>query len=74
MGARLHEILDEPEQWTLYASPLGRARQTALLVCQQLGLEPACIHWEGRLVELGMGCRLPDLLEDHPELDVGKPD
>lgn len=78
MGARLRALLAEPESWALYASPLGRARQTALLVCQQLGIEPARIHWDERLVELGMGewegCRLPDLLEDHPELDIGKPD
>lgn len=78
MGARLREILDEPELWTLYASPLGRARQTAEFVCQQLGLDCDRIIWDERLVELGMGewesCRVPDLLEDHPTLDISQPD
>ncbi|MGY3858439.1 histidine phosphatase family protein [Aeromonas intestinalis] len=78
MGDRLREILDEPEQWTLYASPLGRARQTAEFVCQQLGLDSERIVWDERLVELGMGewesCRVPDLLEDHPTLDISQPD
>ncbi|MGY3903181.1 histidine phosphatase family protein [Aeromonas lusitana] len=78
MGARLREILDEPELWTLYASPLGRARQTAEFVCQQLGLDSDRIIWDERLVELGMGewesCRVPDLLEDHPTLNISQPD
>lgn len=55
MGARLRDVLDEPARWTLYASPLGRARQTALLVCQQLGLDSERIVWDERLVELNMG-------------------
>lgn len=78
MGARLREILDEPAHWTLYASPLGRARQTAEFVCQQLGLDKESIVWDERLVELGMGewesCRVPDLLEEHPMLDISQPD
>jgi broad specificity phosphatase PhoE len=78
MGARLREQLSDPASWTVYASPLGRARQTAQLVCQQLGLDGERIVWDERLVELGMGewesCRVPDLLEDHPELDISKPD
>ncbi|MFC5707795.1 histidine phosphatase family protein [Aeromonas eucrenophila] len=78
MGARLREQIAEPARWCVYASPLGRARQTALLVCQQLGIESEQIIWDERLVELGMGewesCRVPDLLEDHPELDISKPD
>lgn len=51
MGARLRDVLDEPARWTLYASPLGRARQTALLVCQQLGLDSERIVWDERLVD-----------------------
>ena len=78
MGDRLREILDEPARWTLYASPLGRSRQTAEFVCQQLGLDSERIIWDERLVELGMGewesCRVPDLLEDHPCLDISQPD
>jgi broad specificity phosphatase PhoE len=78
MGVRLREQLHDPAHWTLYASPLGRARQTALLVCQQLGIDSERIIWDERLVELSMGewesCRVPDLLEDHPTLDISQPD
>ncbi|MBO2899575.1 histidine phosphatase family protein [Aeromonas dhakensis] len=78
MGARLAQLLAEPADWTLYASPLGRARQTAERVCQQLGLDQARIVWDERLVELGMGewesRRVPELLAAHPELDLEQPD
>lgn len=78
MGARLAELLAEPASWTLYASPLGRARQTAERVCQQLGLDKERIVWDERLVELGMGewesRRVPELLAAHPELDLEEPD
>ncbi|MFM1692937.1 histidine phosphatase family protein [Aeromonas salmonicida] len=78
MGARLRDVLDEPARWTLYASPLGRARQTALLVCQQLGLDGDRIVWDDRLVDLNMGewesRRVPELLAAHPELDLEQPD
>ncbi|WP_265456686.1 histidine phosphatase family protein [Aeromonas salmonicida] len=78
MGARLRDVLDEPARWTLYASPLGRARQTALLVCQQLGLDGDRIVWDDRLVDLNMGewegCRVSDLVAAHPELDISQPD
>lgn len=78
MGARLADLLDEPASWTLYASPLGRARQTAERVCQQLGLNKERIVWDERLVELGMGewesRRVPELLAAHPELDLEEPD
>lgn len=78
MGARLHELLDDAARWTLYASPLGRARQTAQLVCQQLGFDSERIVWDERLVELDMGewesRRVPELLAAHPELDLEQPD
>lgn len=78
MGVRLREQIAEPARWRVYASPLGRARQTAQMVCQQLGIDGEQIIWDERLVELGMGewesCRVPDLLEDHPDLDISKPD
>ena len=78
MGARLAKLLAEPTDWTIYASPLGRARQTAERVCQQLGLDQERIIWDERLVELGMGewesRRVPELLAAHPELDLEEPD
>ncbi|MGL4356551.1 MAG: histidine phosphatase family protein [Aeromonas popoffii] len=78
MGARLRDLLDDATRWTIYASPLGRARQTAHLVCQQLGLDSDRIVWDERLVELGMGewesRRVPELLAAHPELDLEQPD
>ncbi|MGL5535976.1 MAG: histidine phosphatase family protein, partial [Aeromonas veronii] len=78
MGRRLAGELAEPARWTIYASPLGRARQTALLVCEQLGLAADRIVWDDRLMELGMGewesCQIPVLRLAHPELDTGKGD
>lgn len=78
MGDRLAKLLTEPTDWTIYASPLGRARQTAERVCQQLGLDQERIIWDERLVELGMGewesRRLPELLAAYPELDLEEPD
>jgi probable phosphoglycerate mutase len=78
MGRRLADELADPARWTVYASPLGRARQTALLVCEQLGLESDNIVWDERLMELGMGewesrC-LPELMAAHPDLDIEQPD
>ncbi|WDO00939.1 phosphoglycerate mutase family protein [Aeromonas allosaccharophila] len=78
MGRRLADELVDPARWTVYASPLGRARQTALLVCEQLGLAADRIVWDDRLMELGMGewesCQIPALRLAHPELDTGKGD
>jgi probable phosphoglycerate mutase len=78
MGARLRDLLDDAARWTLYASPLGRARQTAHLVCQQLGLDGERIVWDERLVELDMGewesHRVSELLAAHPDLDLEQPD
>ena len=78
MGRRLAVELADPARWTVYASPLGRARQTALLVCEQLGLAADRIVWDDRLMELGMGewesRRVPELLAAHPELDLEEPD
>ena len=78
MGLRLANELADPARWTVYASPLGRARQTALLVCEQLGLPADRIIWDERLMELGMGewegCRIPELCQAHPELDTGRGD
>ncbi|MDM5129834.1 histidine phosphatase family protein [Aeromonas piscicola] len=78
MGARLRDLLDDAARWTLYASPLGRARQTAHLVCQQLGLDGERIVWDERLVELDMGewesHRVSELLAAHPKLDLEQPD
>ena len=78
MGARLRALLDDAARWTLYASPLGRARQTAQLVCQQLGFDSERIVWDERLVELDMGewesRRVPELLAAHPDLDLEQPD
>ncbi|MEZ6929200.1 histidine phosphatase family protein [Aeromonas sp. S16(2024)] len=78
MGARLADLLVAPAAWTIYASPLGRARQTAERVCQQLGLDKERIVWDERLVELGMGGwesrRVPELLAAHPELDLEESD
>lgn len=78
MGQRLRDELDDLARWRVYASPLGRARQTALLVCEQLGLPADRIIWDERLMELGMGewegMRIPELCQAHPELDTSRGD
>jgi broad specificity phosphatase PhoE len=54
MGARLRAIVDEtPGDWTLQASPLGRARQTAAIIAEVAGLPEARI--DERLIEVGYG-------------------
>lgn len=78
MGATLRALLDCPEEWAVYVSPLGRAQQTARLVCRQLGLPAECIRTDRRLMELGLGewetRRIPELLEICPALAAGEPD
>ena len=54
MGHCLKSFIDDPAQWRLIASPLGRARQTALIVREATGL--ACeIEFDSRLAEISVG-------------------
>lgn len=47
----LHDHLDEPSTFDFVASPLARTWQTAVIVCQTLGLDCKAIRLEPRLAE-----------------------
>ncbi|WP_297576551.1 histidine phosphatase family protein [uncultured Deefgea sp.] len=55
MGATLRAELGSLDNWPVFASPLGRAMQTAELVCAELGLASRSIQPEPRLIEVGFG-------------------
>ncbi|MGL6040622.1 MAG: histidine phosphatase family protein [Deefgea sp.] len=77
MGATLVEILHEPKEWQVLVSPLGRARQTAQLVMDELGLSSSQLHIEQRLIEVAFGewemQRVEDVFAQFPEL-ASQPD
>lgn len=77
MGATLRRELGGTGGWQVWASPLGRAMQTARLVCEQLGLAPDAVRAEPRLMEVGFGkwetLHVPTLHAEQPELAV-RPD
>lgn len=54
MGRRLLGFVDEPSSWSVVASPLGRARRTAEIVCEELGLGCA-VELDERLAEVDVG-------------------
>lgn len=72
MANTLAQLLDKPKDWTLYASPLGRAQQTAHIVGDRLQLSPNHIRLDERLMELGLGeweqQRAPDLQTQYPQI------
>jgi probable phosphoglycerate mutase len=55
MGRRLRSLLDDPADWRLITSPLGRCRQTAALVAKSLGFNQDQIEPEPRLMEHAYG-------------------
>lgn len=55
MGATLAHHIPDRAGWAIVASPLGRARQTARIICQVLGLDPARIASDARLSEVDVG-------------------
>ena len=54
-GRRLRAILPEGKPLTILASPLGRAKDTALTIARELGLSPETITYESRLKECCFG-------------------
>ncbi len=65
------ELAREPGPTVFLRSPLGRARETALIVGQVLGLDRAAWRDDIRLAELGYGewegFTWPEIEVDHPE-------
>ena len=71
VGAKLGEHLVGSD-YKLYSSPLGRAIQTAHIVCEQLGYAKEYLIEDARLQEFGLGqweqkC-LTDLEDEFPDL------
>ncbi len=66
LGDLLGREIAEPRRFTIVASPLGRAWQSAVIVAERLGLDPRHIAFDGRLKECGFGAwegKTPEELE-----------
>ncbi|WP_060989199.1 histidine phosphatase family protein [Photobacterium leiognathi] len=72
IGASLSKKIGNINQWTVYSSPLGRALETAKIVCEQLGIDSDNIVTDERLKEFNLGdwetCFIPDLVKQNPKL------
>ena len=55
IGGLLAELVPEPAQHVVTASPLGRTRRTASIVCETLGLDPAGCRIDELLIEITLG-------------------
>jgi probable phosphoglycerate mutase len=54
-GKLLAELVGDPAILTVVSSPLGRARSTAHLVLNEIGLETVAVREDSRLTEIRMG-------------------
>ncbi|KPA51595.1 histidine phosphatase family protein [Photobacterium lucens] len=72
LGASLNRKIANKKQWTVYSSPLGRALETAQIVCTELGIDSNSIITDERLKEFNLGdwemCFIPDLVKQNPKL------
>ena len=55
IGTLLAHKIVEPWRFSVVSWPLGRARQTAAIVCRALGLDPATVCCDQRLTEISFG-------------------
>lgn len=55
IGALLREQIAVPSGFSLVSSPLGRARRSAAILCQALGLDSKTAVCDPRLAEIGFG-------------------
>jgi broad specificity phosphatase PhoE len=55
MGVTLRALLGDSAGWAVVSSPLGRARRTAEIICQALGIETRQIETDARLAEINLG-------------------
>ena len=71
VGAALVAYLGR-QSCTVYSSPLGRAVQTAHIVCEEIGYPRPQIVEDSRLKEFSLGLweqrTVPSLIEEHPNL------
>ena len=54
VGRLLRGLIGDPADWTIQASPLGRTRHTAQIICREIG-QGATFTEDARLVEVNMG-------------------
>lgn len=55
VGRLLADLVAEPADHMVTASPLGRTRSTAALICEALGLDPSLCRTDERLIEITLG-------------------
>jgi len=55
VGRLLADLITEPADHMVTASPLGRTRRTAALICEALGLNPSVYRADERLIEITLG-------------------
>ena len=55
IAALLAGEIGDPSHFTVVSSPLGRARKSAGIICQALGLDPERVTCEPRLTEYSFG-------------------
>ncbi len=55
LGDLLAREIADPRRFTMIASPLGRAWQSAVIVAERLGLDPRLIAFDDRLKECAFG-------------------
>ncbi len=76
VGLSLKNKLADKRQWTIYASPLGRAMQTAEIVANQIGININEIVQDVRLKEFCLGdweqAYIPDIKKEHPQFNEQK--
>lgn len=72
MANTLAAILEQPKDWTLYSSPLGRALHTAQIISERLSLPTHAIRQDKRVMEIGLGeweqQSAPDLARQNPHI------
>jgi broad specificity phosphatase PhoE len=56
IGRALRRLATPVHEWTIVASPLGRAHRTASIIAEAIGREAAHIESDERLMELDLGC------------------
>lgn len=72
IGASINRKIGNKKHWAVYCSPLGRAIETANIVCKELGIDSSLITTDERLKEFNLGdwekCFIPDLVLNNPKL------
>lgn len=51
----LKMLIEKPEEWTFFSSPLGRAKQSTNLICDILGFDKCKVIEDDRLKEVSVG-------------------